>query len=241
MNKDRFPTSVAIASHEPIWGYGLRCLLQAEADLQVVAEANCAGEAIAAVTQFRPDLLLLDFEMPPSGQTVLTQLSADKAAVRTLLLAYALEEEQIAEAFQAGARGFVLKGADTRILLDGVRALIAGRFWIGDRPAPEHAFALRRFTPPSQPRPSSWRDYHLTPREIEIIAAIATGCSNSDASERFSIALRTVKHHLSNIYEKLGLSSRLELAVFAMNNHWDTCAFDAECTEDHAEKYAEVS
>jgi len=241
MNTERPQTTVAVAFHEPIWGYGLRCLLQAEADLKVVAEASSAGEAVAAVAHSRPDLLLLDFEMPPSGQAVLRRLSADKAAVRTLLLACTLKGKQIADAFQAGARGFVLKGSDTRVLLEGVRALIAGRYWMGDKPAPEPTLALRSFTPPSQPRPSSWRDYHLTPREIEIITAIANGCSNSAASERFSITLRTVKHHLTNIYEKLGLSSRLELAVLAMNNHWDTCAFDAGCTEDHGERYAEVS
>ncbi len=240
MNKERPQTTVAVASHEPIWGYGLRCLLQAEADLKVVAEANSADELLATVAHFRPNLLVLDFEMPPSGQMVLAQLCAAKAAARTLLLAYALESDQIAEAFRAGACGFVLKTSDTRVLLDAVRALIAGQCWAGDKPAAERTLALRGFAPASQRCPSR-SDYHLTPREIEIIAAIANGCSNSDASEKLSITLRTVKHHLSNIYEKLGLSSRLELAVFAVNNRWDTYAFDAGYTGDRTRSYAEVT
>jgi two-component system nitrate/nitrite response regulator NarL len=241
MNEEHPQTTIAVASHEPIWSYGIRCLVEAEADMKVVAEANNAGEALASVAQFRPDLLLLDFEMPPSGQAVLAQLSDHEAGARTLLLACSLEEEQIAEAFQAGARGFVLKGSDTRVILDGVRALIAGQYWVGDRLTSEPGIAFRDFAPPSPQRQSSWRDYHLTPREIEIVAAIANGCSNSDASEKLSIALRTVKHHLSNIYEKLGLSSRLELAMFAMNNRRNSDTFDPKYADDRAGRYAKAS
>ncbi len=240
MNKQYPQNTVVVAAHEPIRGYGIQRLLEAEADVKVVAEANSAGEVVEAVSRFRPDLLLLDFEMPPSGLKVLAQVSAASAAVRTLLLAYALERKQIAQAFNAGARGFVLKGSDTDVLLNGVRSLIAGQYWVGDKPAAERTMVLRSFTPPPERRPS-WLDYHLTPREIEIVAAVANGCSNSHASEKFSITLRTVKHHLSNIYEKLGLSSRLELAIFAVNNHWDAYGFDAGCTADRAEEYAEAS
>jgi two-component system, NarL family, nitrate/nitrite response regulator NarL len=232
--------TVAVAVHEPIWGYGVRRLLEAEADVKVVAEAASAGEAVRAVSQFRPDLLLLDLEIPPSGLEVLAQLAFAKVSVRTLLLAYTLDRKQMAEAFQAGARGFVLKGSDTQVLLKGVHSAIAGQYWLGEKPATERTLALRNFTPPPQPR-KSWRDYNLTPREIEIIAAIANGCSNSDASQKFSITPRTVKHHLTNIYEKLGLSSRLELALFAVNHHWDSYPGDAGCTAELPQECAEAS
>jgi two-component system nitrate/nitrite response regulator NarL len=240
MSNERPQTTVAVAAHEPIWGYGVRRLLEAEADVRVVAEATSASDAVRVVSQFRPNLLLLDLEMPPSGLDVLAQLSAAEAPVRTLLLAYALDRRQILEAFRAGARGFVLKGSDTRALLNGVRSVIAGQYWVGEKAAPERTMALRNFTP-TPPRRKSWRDYKLTPREIEIIAAIANGCSNSDASEKFSITPRTVKHHLTNIYEKLGLSSRLELALFAVNNHWDVFPCDVGLSMDPVEEYANVS
>jgi len=239
MSKEHSRNSVAIAAQEPLLGYGVRRLLEAEANLKVVAEAANISAAVRAVLESRPDLLLLDLEMPPSGLDVLTQLCSAKAPVRTLLLAYSLDRKQIAAAFELGARGFVMKGSDTRMLVNSVRSVMAGRYWVGEKPVSGRAEALRNFSPQRNGR-KSWRDYKLTARELEIIVAIANGCSNKDASEKFSITERTVKHHLTNIFDKLGLSSRLELALFAVNNHWDSFASEAHSSEFSPEKYAEA-
>jgi two-component system, NarL family, nitrate/nitrite response regulator NarL len=240
MTKENGQRTVAVAAHEPIWGYGVRRLLEAEANLQVVAEPMNAGDAVQAVVTLRPDLLLLDIEMPPSGVDVLAKLSDAKLSVFTLMVAYSFDRKQVAETVQLGARGFVLKGSDTRVLVNGARSIMAGQYWAGDKPVTTQANLLRNFAPrPGQPR--SLRDYKLTPREMEIVAAIANGCSNKDASEKFSITRRTVKHHLTNIYEKLGLSSRLELALFAVNNHWDALTAEAGCAVTNQDEYAEAS
>jgi two-component system, NarL family, nitrate/nitrite response regulator NarL len=240
MTKDQVQKTVAVAAHEPIWAYGVRRLLEAEANLRVVAEPANSSDVVRAVAALRPDLLLLDIETPPSGLDALTQLASAKTSVPTLMMAYSLDRKQVTEAVQLGGRGFVLKGSDTRALVNGVRCVMAGQYWAGDKPALTQVGLLRSFAP-RQGKQRSWRDYKLTPREIEIVAAIANGCSNKDASEKFAITRRTVKHHLTNIYEKLGLSSRLELALFAVNNDWDAVVLEAGCPPVSQGEYAEAS
>lgn len=220
MNNNHGATSIAIAVDDPILRYGVRRLFEGEPDLIVVGEAATTSEAIKLALELKPEVLLLDLAEPLSGLEVLSRLASVKSCVRTLLMASGAQENQIAEAFDLGAHGVVLKGSDTRLLLNGVRGVIAGQYWIGEKAVAGIASAIRCFTQQHDGRKSP-QHYGLTPRELEIIATIVTGCSNKDVGRKFSIAERTVKHHLSNIYDKLGVSNRLELALFAVNKHLD--------------------
>ncbi len=211
-------TSVAIVAEEPIVRYGLRRLLETEPDLTVVGETAESSEAIQMVLRHKPQVLLLELS---SAREVLSGLTSVSSSVRTLLLASPADRRQITEAFELGARGVVVKGWETRVLLNGVREVLAGRYWIEERAVEGMAAAIQSFTERHPDSIESARHYGLTRREREIVALIATGCSNKEIGGKFGITERTVKHHLGNVYDKLGFSSRLELALFAVNHHLD--------------------
>ncbi|MGH9352754.1 MAG: LuxR C-terminal-related transcriptional regulator [Terriglobia bacterium] len=241
MNNDYRATPIAIAAEEPIVRYGVRRLFETEPDLNVVGEAADSSEAIKIVLDLKPEVLLLELPASRSGLEVLRRLASVKSGARTLLLASPGDRSQIAEAFNLGARGVVLKGSETRILVNGVRGVLAGQYWMGETAVAGISEAIRSFTEQHRNGGKASQDYRLTPRELEIIASIATGCSNKDAGRKFSITERTVKHHLTNIYDKLGVSSRLELALFAVNHHLDV--YEPPATRarlNTEEKYAEL-
>ncbi len=134
----------------------------------------------------------------------------DVRATRVILLTAAIESRDLLRAVQAGARGIVLKESATRHLIEGIRRVMDGKLLI----APEVADELARAVRQAGSRPD--RPYGLTPRESEIVAAIALGENNREIATRLGISLPTVKHHLTSIFDKTGTSTRLELALFAI-------------------------
>ena len=133
-----------------------------------------------------------------------------------ILLTAAAEKEQIVEALQLGARGVVLKDSATQILLKSIRAVMHGEYWVG-RESVSNLVQYLRSLIDSSATASRRKRYGLTPRELEIISAVVAGYANKEVAEHFKISEDTVKHHLSNIFDKLGVSTRLELALFAVN------------------------
>jgi DNA-binding NarL/FixJ family response regulator len=206
---------ILIADDHPIFRDGLRRLLESEPGFKVVAEACDGVEAVEFARRFKPEILLLDLAMPRRpGLEALRQLSADAAPVRVILLTAAAEREQIVEALQLGARGVVLKDCGTEIILESIRAVLNGEYWVGRETVSNLLLYLRGLMDSSRKRQ---KRYGLTPRELEIISAVVAGYANRDIAEHFKISEDTVKHHLSNIFDKLGVSTRLELALFAVN------------------------
>ena len=199
------PIRLLIADDHAIFRDGLRRLLATQDDFQVIAEASDGKEAIALATELRPDVLLLDLAMPRvPGMEVLRELGRMDLPVRTILLTAAIQPFAVTSALQLGARGIVLKASPPELLLKSIRSVHEGQFWVGSEPVPGWA----RGTQPAT-------DFGLTSREIEIISAIKEGNSNREIAGKLAISEETVKRHLSNIYGKLGVSSRLELAVLA--------------------------
>jgi len=197
---------IVIADDHAIFRDGLRRLLATREDFHVIAEASDGKEAIALATELRPDVLLLDLAMPRvPGMEVLRELARQELPLRTILLTAAIHPFAVTSALQLGARGIVLKASPPELLLKSIRAVCDGQFWVGSEPAPNWA---RSGQPPDAA-------FGLTTREIEIIAAIREGNSNREIAARLAISEETVKRHLSNIFGKLGVSSRLELAVLA--------------------------
>jgi two-component system, NarL family, nitrate/nitrite response regulator NarL len=218
-NRRLQPTRIVIADDHPIFRDGLRRLLETEADLKVVGEACDGAEAVKLAKQLKPDILLLDLAMPRHpGLEALREMSSasNQNAVRVILLTAAAEKNQIVEALQLGARGVVLKDSATQLLLKAIHTVMAGEYWVG-RESVSNLVQYLRTLVQSSGEEARQKKFGLTPRELEIVSAVVAGYSNKETAEYFKISEDTVKHHLSNIFDKLGVSTRLELALFAVN------------------------
>lgn len=203
------PVRIAIADDHHIFREGLKRLLMSEASFTIIAQAANGYEAISAAEQLRPDVLLLDVAMPALGG-VEALSSIDTDSIRVLLLTAAIDPADLLRAIQLGARGVVMKEAAPEQLLQSIHDVMQGKYVLGGRTAENLADAVRRV------RSEPGQRYGLTTRELEIVAAIVDGQSNRDIATALDITLATVKNHLTNIFDKTGVSSRLELAMFAL-------------------------
>jgi DNA-binding NarL/FixJ family response regulator len=185
----------------------------------VIGEACDGAEAVKLARQLKPDILLLDLAMPRHpGLEALREMSTNAApqGVRIILLTAAAEKNQIVEALQLGARGVVLKDSATQLLLKSMDTVMAGEYWVGRESVSNLVQYLRNLVQ-SSGEEARQKKFGLTPRELEIVSAVVAGYANKEIAEYFKISEDTVKHHLSNIFDKLGVSTRLELALFAVN------------------------
>ncbi len=205
-------TRIVIADDHPIFRDGLKRLLESETGFVVVGECADGPEAITSVNQLQPDILLLDVAMPNcGGLNALRELA--QCSSRIILLTAAIEARDVLQAIKFGAKGLVLKDAATRQLIDGIHRVMEGKFVMDADTTDDLAAALQRHEARTVQR------YGLTAREREIVAAIAAGESNKDIAARLSISQQTVKHHLTNIFDKTGISTRLELALLAIREN----------------------
>ena len=203
------PIRVVLVDDHQIVLHGLRELFERREDFRVLAACSDASSAIEAMDEHEPDVLVLDLRLPDqSGLDVLRALAGKHERCRRVLLTAAIRDAEVVEAVKLGVRGVVLKESPPEVLLECIRAVHAGKQWI-ERETVTRALhsAVAQDTDKS---PDA-----LTPREIEIVRMVAQGLRNKAIAERLSISEGTVKVHLHNIYEKMGVDGRLELVLSA--------------------------
>lgn len=205
---------VLVADDHPIFRDGLCKLLGAEEDIAVVGQAHSGAECLGLVGKLKPDVVLLDLKMPDQdGLTVLSALGQRESEVRTIVLTASEDERDYVEAVRRGARGVVLKQAATERLLEGIRKVHRGEMWIDQRVASD---VMRAISRPAEA--ATGEKSLLTARERDIVSLVTQGYRNKEIAEKLSISEQTVKNHLHNVFDKLGVSDRLELALYALHH-----------------------
>ena len=210
---------ILIADDHTIFRKGLRHLLESEAGFRVVGEARDGEEAVRQARSLQPDVLLLDLAMPGvSGMDALAEMAAQPTPVRTVLLTASIEKSEIVKAVQLGAAGVVLKTSEIELLFKCIRSVMAGEHWIGRESVADLVQALRTLGDGSPTDRPARERFGLTPRELEITSAVVSGFSNKEIAQKLRLSEDTVKHHLTRIFDKVGASNRLELALFAVHH-----------------------
>jgi DNA-binding NarL/FixJ family response regulator len=201
---------ILVADDHPVVRDGLVAILSTQPDFEVVGEAGTGPEAIERAQQLQPEVMLLDLEMPGAdGVEVLRQLQAANLAVRVIVFTAFDTDERILGAVQAGAQGYLLKGAPRQELFQAVRVVHAG----GSLLQPVVASKLLRQV--SQPNHHNAAISDLTPREMEVLHLLAQGRLNKEIAAQLVISERTVKFHVSSIMGKLGAGNRTEVVSLA--------------------------
>jgi len=207
---------ILIADDHPIFRSGLTRLIELDKELELIGEATDGSEALNMVQQKKPDILLMDLAMPGlTGIDVLQQLTKLNLNTRAVILTAAIDGRQTMQALELGARGIVLKDTASQLLIKCIKCVMDGEYWIGRNNVNGLVQAIQSAQGANETRE---RPFGLTHREMEVIAAIVDGSSNKDIAQRFAISEQTVKHHLSSIFDKVGVSNRLELALFSVNH-----------------------
>lgn len=210
--------SVLLVDDHTLFRSGVRSLLQRNPRFNVVGEAADGVDGVKRALQLKPDVVLLDLNMPGmSGIETLQLMLQDRPGAAVLMLTVSEEAEDLAAALQAGARGYLLKNIDADYLTRAVERAAAGESVLAESLAGKLFAHVQRGGAARAPAPASELD-KLTPREREILACLARGESNKVIARALDLAESTVKIHVQNILKKLGLSSRVQAAVFAVEH-----------------------
>ena len=214
------PIRVLIADDHFIVRQGLRLILNTADDIELVGEAVDGADALQLTAECRPQVILMDLRMPiMDGLTAIAQLRQDYPEIAVIILTTYNEDEMMLRGLQLGARGYLLKDTQRDTLLNTIRAAARGES-LFKPDILQRALAVQAAQPPSLTTSSSTEMIDLTPRELEVLQAAAVGERNKEIALRLGISPRTVKAHLTSVYNKLGVDSRAAAIAIAAQNGW---------------------
>lgn len=213
------PIRILIVDDHLIVRQGLRLILDTAEDVEVVGEAVDGADALAQVELCQPDVVLMDLRMPTlDGLSAIEQLRQRQSTAAVIILTTYNEDEMIQRGLQLGARGYLLKDTDRETLLNTIRAAAQGDSLYN--PALLQRAFVAQTAQLNQPRPASSKKHASildpTPRELEVLRWVAAGERNKEIARRLGVSPRTVKAHLTNVYNKLGVDSRAAAIAVAM-------------------------
>lgn len=208
---------VLLVDDHTLFRSGIKSLLQRNDDFEVVDEAGDGLEGIKRARSLKPDVVLLDLHMPGvSGLEAVKVLAEEMPEVHVLMLTVSEDAQDLMEALRAGACGYLLKNIQTDTLVDAIRRAARGESVVSQEMTAKLIQGVRN--PPTRAAgPGVERD-RFSPRERDILASLALGESNKEIARRLDLAESTVKIHVQNIFKKLGMSSRVQVALYAVEN-----------------------
>src|SRR6266849_9299586 len=206
---------VLMADDHVIFRTGLRKLLETDDDSKIVGEASNGNECLDMLTKLKPDILLLDLRMPDKGGLeVLEEVNLDSLNTRVIVLTAGEDDRDAVRAMRLGARGFVLKQSASELLVNSIHRIHNGEIWLDNRVTAE---VMRDFAKDSNGSLRGEKPL-LSDREKQVVQLVVQGYRNREIGEKLFISDQTVKNHLHNIFDKLGVSDRLELALYAIHH-----------------------
>jgi DNA-binding NarL/FixJ family response regulator len=206
---------VAVVDDHTLFREGIKKILALEQDIEVVGEAVDGEEVVALLTRCKPDILLLDIKMERiNGLQVLPQIVEQYPLLKVIVLTAQISQPESVKAIKDGARGIILKHAASEFLIKGIRKVFEGELWAD---TPTMTQVVESLSRKYRGERDSERDKkELSQREKEVVVLVASGCRNKEIANKLFISEQTVKTHLSNIFQKLEINDRLELALYAM-------------------------
>jgi two-component system nitrate/nitrite response regulator NarL len=218
--KKKSTVRIVLADDHPIVRDGLKKLLQLEEDFEVVGEAGDGREVLDKVHELDPDVLLLDLRMPNlDGLSALQALQQTNKRTRVIILTASEDKNEFVQAMKLGCSGIVLKQTAPDLIVKSIRKVHSGEIWLDSLTT---AAVMRQFSTGLEGSGGAGggkgrERSPLSAREREIVALVAQGYKNKEMAEKMFISEQTVKNHLHNIFDKLGVSDRLELALYAIH------------------------
>lgn len=213
---------ILLVDDHTLFRSGLKALLSRQADFEIVGEASDGLEGVKLAEQLKPDLVLLDLDMPVmNGTEALAQMLAANRELPVVMLTVSEDAEDLKEAFVLGARGYLVKNIDAEYLVNGVRQVVAGESVMSPEMTSKFVNGIRAKHLSLMPevRPETVKS--LTERERQILGCLAQGASNREMANLLNMSESTVKAHLQRIMRRFDFSSRVQAAVFATERHMD--------------------
>ncbi|NQY25545.1 MAG: response regulator transcription factor [Piscirickettsiaceae bacterium] len=207
---------ILLVDDHSLFRSGIKSLLESQDDFDVVGEANDGLEGVKRAKQLMPDIVLLDLHMPgTSGLEALQMLTEDMPEIAVLMLTVSEDGQDLMQALQNGARGYLLKNIEIDFLVDSIRRAVDGESVMSLQMSSVLLEAVRK---PIIEKKFKKENIHLTPRESEIIIMLAQGESNKSIARILGLAESTVKIHVQGILRKLKITSRVQAAVYAVEH-----------------------
>jgi len=213
------PIRILLIDDHVVVRAGLRLIIQSRPDMTIVGEAGDRDDALALAASEHPDIVLLDLDLGgDSGMALIAELTRTAGDARIIILTGLRDPEAHRQAVLRGAMGIVKKEKAAEVLISAIERVHAGEAWLDPSLMAGVLTEMARSTKPKKTDPEAAKIYSLTNREREVVALIGEGIKNKEIADRLFISETTVRHHLTSIFDKLGVADRVELLIYAFRH-----------------------